>query len=109
MKNLKLIILIILILLISTISAVSAVDENNTNEESINVINYEIQKENNIPLSDQKINDKKPQENIINPSVSLNQTFAVEAQQQQDIINNKELEKQKENINFNNQDSDKTD
>lgn len=54
--------------------------------------------QNNIPLSDQKINDKKPQENIINPSVSLNQTFAVEAQQQQDIINNKELEKQKEKI-----------
>lgn len=54
--------------------------------------------QNNIPLSDQKINDKKPQENIINPSVSLNQTFAVEAQQQQDIINNKELEKQKEHL-----------
>lgn len=54
--------------------------------------------QNNIPLSDQKINDKKPQENIINPSISLNQTFAVEAQQQQDIINNKELEKQKEKI-----------
>ena len=35
---------------------------------------------------------------VINPSVSLNQTFAVEAQKQQDIINNKELEKQKENI-----------
>lgn len=54
--------------------------------------------QNNIPLSDQKINDKKPQENIINPSISLNQTFAVEAQQQQDIINNKELEKQKEHL-----------
>lgn len=60
--------------------------------------------QNNIPLTDQKINDKKPQENIINPSVSLNQTFAVEAQKQQDIINNKELEKQKENISI-----DKTD
>lgn len=54
--------------------------------------------QNNIPLSDQKINDKKPQENILNPSISLNQTFAVEAQQQQDIINNKELEKQKEHL-----------
>ena len=57
MKNLKLIILITLILLISTISAVSAVDENNTNEESINVINYEIQKENNIPLSEVNVNN----------------------------------------------------
>lgn len=54
--------------------------------------------QNNIPLSDQKINDKKSQENIINPSISLNQTFAVEAQQQQNIINNKELEKQKEHL-----------
>lgn len=77
-----------------------------TPESNIKIIENN---QNNIPLSDQKINDKKPQENIINPSVSLNQTFAVEAQQQQDIINNKELEKQKENINFNNQDSDKTD
>lgn len=65
-----------------------------TPESNIKIIENN---QNNIPLSDQKINDKKSQENIINPSISLNQTFAIEAQQQQDIINNKELEKQKEN------------
>lgn len=71
-----------------------------TNKKQIPETNIKITEnnQNNIPLSDQKINDKKPQENIINPSVSLNQTFAIEAQKQQDIINNKELEKQKENI-----------
>lgn len=41
--------------------------------------------------------DEIKKNDVINPSVSLNQTFAVEAQKQQDIINNKELEKQKEN------------
>ena len=66
-----------------------------TPESNIKIIENN---QNNIPLSDQKINDKKPQENIINPSISLNQTFAVEAQQQQNIINNKELEKQKEHL-----------
>lgn len=66
-----------------------------TPESNIKIIENN---QNNISLSDQKINDKKPQENIINPSISLNQTFAVEAQQQQDIINNKELEKQKEHL-----------
>lgn len=66
-----------------------------TPESNIKIIENN---QNNIPLSDQKINDKKPQENIINPSISLNQTFAVEAQKQQNIINNKELEKQKEHL-----------
>lgn len=42
--------------------------------------------------------DEIKKNDVINPSVSLNQTFAVEAQQQQDIINNKELEKQKEHL-----------
>lgn len=41
--------------------------------------------------------DEIKKNDVINPSVSLNQTFAIEAQEQQDIINNKELEKQKEN------------
>lgn len=41
--------------------------------------------------------DEIKKNDVINPSVSLNQTFAIEAQKQQDIINNKELEKQKEN------------
>lgn len=41
--------------------------------------------------------DEIKNSDAINPSVSLNQTFAIEAQKQQDIINNKELEKQKEN------------
>ena len=71
------------------------INKQQTPETNIKIIENN---QNNIPLSDQKINDKKSQENIINPSIYLNQTFAVEAQQQQDIINNKELEKQKEHL-----------
>lgn len=60
---------------------------------------HENNKENN-QINKSAIDEIKKSD-VINPSVSLNQTFAIEAQKQQDIINNKELEKQKqENIKF---------
>ena len=70
-------------------------------------INNQQTPETNIKITENKQNNKQinnsltneiKNSDIINPSVSLNQTFAIEAQKQQDIINNKELEKQKENI-----------
>ena len=70
-------------------------ETNNQQTPETNIKITENKKENkqiNNSIDEIKKND------VINPSVSLNQTFAVEAQQQQDIINNKELEKQKEKI-----------
>lgn len=70
-------------------------------------INNQQTPETNIKITENNQNNKQinnsltneiKNSDIINPSVSLNQTFAIEAQKQQDIINNKELEKQKENI-----------
>ena len=69
-------------------------------------INDQQTPETNIKITENKKENKQinnsideiKKNDVINPSVSLNQTFAVEAQQQQDIINNKELEKQKEKI-----------
>lgn len=69
-------------------------------------INDQQTPETNIKITENKKENKQinnsideiKKNDVINPSVSLNQTFAVEAQQQQDIINNKELEKQKEHL-----------
>lgn len=76
------------------------ITENNDKPSSIALL-HENNKENK-QINNSVINEIKKSD-VINSPVSLNQTFAIEAQKQQDIINNKELEKQKqENINFNN-------